>query len=241
MFRIAVCDDEGYFRNRIMDIVSVYMQTKGYVYDVSCFESGESFLESDFRQGDYHIVFLDVNMKEMDGVETAKAIRRLMPNTYIVFVTAYISYALEGYKVNAIRYILKEDGNLKRAIQECLDTVIDKMNDKKISCSFMFLNGKRELVVDRILYVESRLHKVFFFVVDEGITSYTMYDKLDHVEEKLNPFGFCRIHQSFLVNMRYIRNMERYKVILINGMELNISKKYYKDVEARYVKSKGEI
>lgn len=241
MLRIAICDDEKYFRKRMEQIVSEYMNIRNYDYAIKCFESGESFLESGSQSFEYDIVFLDVNMKEMDGIETARAIRKLSPDIYIIFVTAYITYALEGYKVSAIRYLLKEDDNLERSMQECFDTIIEKMNYKEIRCTFEFQNGKMNLLVDKILYVESRLHKVIFFVMDNGVVEYYMYDKLDAIEEMLGGFGFYRIHQSFLVNMKYVKNIERFKLILLNGMELSISKKYYKDIEMRYIKSKGDI
>ncbi|MBD5466490.1 MAG: response regulator transcription factor [Lachnospiraceae bacterium] len=241
MLRIAVCDDEEYFRVRMEHIISEYMDKMGFDYVVNCFESGEAFLETGSQNFDYNIVFLDVNMKEMNGIETAKAIRKLMPDTYIVFVTAYITYSLEGYTVNAIRYILKEDDSIEMAVKECLDTIIGRMNYKETKYTFDFQNGKKDLIIDRILYVESRLHKVFFFVLDDGIVEYYMYDKLDSIEEKLSQFGFHRIHQSFLVNMRYVKKIERYKVILLNKLELSISKKYYKEIETKYVRSIGDI
>lgn len=241
MLRIAVCDDEEYFRKRMKQIISEYMTVRNYDYAISCFESGESFLESGSQKFDYNIVFLDVNMKEMDGIETARAIRKLSPDTYIIFVTAYITYALDGYKVSAIRYLLKEDDNLEMAMQECFDTIIEKMNYKEVRRTFEFQNGKKDLIVDKILYVESRLHKVIFFVMDNGVAEYYMYDKLDTIEDILSEFGFYRIHQSFLVNMKYVKNIERFKLFLLNGTELSISKKYYKGIEAKYVKSKGDI
>lgn len=78
---------------------------------------------------------------------------------------------------------------------------------------FDFQNGKKRISADAILYVESRLHKVIFFVKEDGIKEYSRYDRLDVVEEELRQDGFyrgfCRVHQSFLVNMKYAANVER--------------------------------
>lgn len=75
--------------------------------------------------------------------------------------------------------------------------------------------------------------------------AYSRYDRLDEVEKKLQQYGFshnfCRVHQSFLVNMKYAKDVERYKVTLENGTEISISKKYYKDVEKEYIRRQGEI
>ena len=241
MIKIAVCDDERYFRDRMNKMLTEYMEEKGYSYDITDFKSGEEFLKATVQKMDYTIVFLDVNMKEIDGIETARAIRCLSADTYIVFVTAFISYVLEGYKVNAIRYLLKEDGNLKGAMQECLDAIIENMNYREVRCGFEFQSGRKELCVDRILYIESRLHKVIFFVMEDGIKEYHMYDKLDNIDKILTQYDFYRIHQSFLVNMRYVKKVERYRAVLLNEMEIAVSKKYYKGFETEYIRTRGNV
>ena len=180
-------------------------------------------------------------MEEMDGIKTAEKIRLVSDKVYIVFVTAYITYALEGYKVNAVRYLLKEEENLTNALKECLDTIVARMNYKEVMCEFDFSNKKKLIPADSILYVESRLHKVIFFVMEDVITEYSKYDKLDAVEESLKQYGFCRTHQSFLVNMKYAKGVERYKMSLITGTQISISKKYYKSVENEYIKQQGDI
>lgn len=241
MIKVAVCDDEAYFRERVRRLITEYMNTKGYDFEISCFASGKSLLGSGLQSFDYDIVFLDVNMEEMNGIDTAKVIRRLADQIYIVFVTAYITYALDGYKVNAVRYLLKEEDNLEPALRECLDTVIGKMNYREIRHTFEFQGGKMELNVERILYIESRLHRVIFHVFDHGVTQYYMYDKLDAMEKLMQEFGFCRIHQSYLVNLSYVKHVERFKLVLLDGTELSISRKYYKDLEQKYIKQKGDL
>lgn len=241
MLRIAVCDDEKYFRDRLKELCRTFIDEQGYEHEIDCFESGEALLEKSAERFDYSIVFLDVNMKEMDGIETASAIRKLFPDTYIVFVTAYITYALDGYKVDAIRFLLKEDGNLEKAVKECLDTILGRMDYEEIRQTFTFQNGKKDLLVERILYVESRLHKVIFYVMEEKLATYYMYDKLDIVEKLLSQFGFYRIHQSYLVNIKYVKDVGRYKVKLFNGTELGVSKKYYKNFEQEYIKLRCDI
>lgn len=141
MLRIAVCDDEEYFRDLLKELCRRFIDEHGYDYEIDCFESGEALLEKSAERFDYSIVFLDVNMKEMDGIETASAIRKLFPDTYIVFVTAYITYALDGYKVDAVRFLLKEDGNLEKAVKECLDTILGRMDYEEIRQSTCFSNS----------------------------------------------------------------------------------------------------
>lgn len=241
MFRIAVCDDEAYFRNREKKLIEQYMEKRGYDCQIALYASGKELLARTDSGFLYDIIFLDISMEEMDGLQTAEKIRRLSETVYIVFVMAYITYALEGYKVGAARYLLKEEGSLEKALKECLDTITERLNKEEAVCEFVFQSGKKKLPVDAILYVESRLHKVIFFVREDEVREYSRYDRLDAVEEELRQYGFFRVHQSFLVNMKHVIGVERYKVTLEDGTEVGISKKYYKDVEKEYIKRQGEI
>lgn len=245
MFHIAICDDEEYFRLREKKLIERYMRNRGYSCQIDLYASGKELLSCANGNLPYDVIFLDISMEEMDGLETAEKIRKLSENIYIVFVTAYITYALDGYKVGAVRYLLKEEDNLENALRECLDTITVRMKEKKAVCEFAFQNGKKRIPADAILYIESRLHKVIFFIMEDGVKEYARYDRLDAVEQELQQYGvdrdFCRVHQSFLVNMRYAKGVERYKVLLENGMEISISKKYYKGVEKEYIRRQGEI
>lgn len=241
MFYVAICDDEEYFRLREKKLIEQYMEHCGYVCQIDLYASGKELLRKVDTDLWYDVIFLDISMEEMDGLETAKRIRKLSETVCIVFVTAYITYALEGYKVDAVRYLLKEDGSLEGALRECLDTITERIIEKEAVCEFDFQNGKKSIPTDAILYVESRLHKVIFFIIEDRVKEYSRYDRLDTVERELQQYGFYRVHQSFLVNMKYARGVERYKVSLENGMEVSISKKYYKDVEKEYLRRQGEI
>ena len=239
MLNIAVCDDEPYFQNRIRELISACLNDLGYEHVISCFSSGKEFLEKGADVSRYDIVFLDVQMREIDGIATARHIREVAEDMFIVFITAFISYSLEGYKVGAIRYLLKDDKCLKDSLDECLSAILDKMN--YVRRSFEFLSGVKEVLVDKILYIESNLHKVKFFVLEEEKKEYQMYGKLDRVAEDMKPYGYVRVHQSFLVNMKYVTSVERYAARLIDGTEISISKKYYNETKIAYTKTRGYV
>lgn len=241
MFKIAICDDEGHFRRQIQDILIQYMDEKGILFEISEFKSGKDFINLGIGINSYQIVFLDINMEELDGMETAKAIRQASPDVSIVFVTAYITWAPEGYKVGAVRYLLKEQRGLEGTLYECLDAVTDGMRRRQAKYEVDFPQGKRHILLDSVLYVESRLHRVLFYVMEDRIREYYKYGRLDVVEQELRQYGFIRVHQSFLVNLKYVKNVQRYTVSLKDGLSVNISKRYYKDVEKEYIRKQGEL
>ena len=112
MLSIAICDDEEYFRITEKQLILKYMAGKNCECMIDMYESGKELLALKSAISQYHIIFLDVNMEEIDGIETAKEIRKITKDVFIVFVTAFITYALEGYKVDAVRYLIKDHESL---------------------------------------------------------------------------------------------------------------------------------
>lgn len=241
MFRIAICDDEAVFAKKVETIVSKYMERAHILHEIHIFNSGNDFVALGVRMIEYKVVFLDINMDKLDGIETAKIIRRFSDNVFIVFVTAYINYTLEGYKVAAIRYLLKDKEMFTELVYECMDAILHKINYVVTKKEIHFNEGKKILPLERLLYIESRLHKLEFHVIQDGIKIFTIYDTLNNIEKEYSNYEFIRIHQSFLVNLKHIRTVERYKISLSTGLTLSIPKARYKFVEEAYVAYRGEI
>lgn len=116
MFKIAICDDEEIFRRNIHKMIIDYMDKKGCLCEIDEFDSGKDFINLGINMTKYDIVFLDINMDDIDGIQTAEEIRKVSNDIFIVFVTAFIHYAVQGYNVEAIRYILKNDDSVKNKI-----------------------------------------------------------------------------------------------------------------------------
>lgn len=245
MIHVAICDDEDVFLFMEQKLVSEYMKNHDYKYRVDTFSSGIDFLQSTENIGDFDIVFLDINMDELDGIETAKKLREYGSQAYVVFVTAFITYAPEGYKVDATRFLLKDSETLKPSIEECLDSIILKMNYREYRETFVFLEGKRVLNPDEIVYIESNLHKLIFCLTGKKSKKYSMYEKLDVMEKRLYNYGFCRIHKSFLVNMKYVQEIGRYDVRLTENIchktYLSVSQSRYNNAKEQFIFYRGEI
>ena len=241
MLNIAICDDEKYFRNEIENILITYLENCGIGYRIDAFKSGEDFSLLGIEMLKYDIVFLDINMDQMNGLETAEKIREQSKDVYIVFVTAYMDYTLEGYKVDAVRYILKNNNTLKSAVIESMDAIRNKMNYSVLLKEFEFREGRRKVSPEHILYIESNLHKLTFFVMEDSINKYTMYKKLDELEAELKEAGFLRIHQSYLVNCIHVKKVVRYILTMDNGAELSIPKSRYNEVLKSVAEYKGAI
>lgn len=241
MIRIAICDDEAIFAKNIEKHIMKFMENEMLGYAIDIYASGEELIALGLEMVQYDIIFLDINMEGMDGIETARKIREVSDKIFLVFITAFINYAPEGYGVNAIRYILKENDNLQAAIDECMLAIMNRRNYLIEEKEFKFSTGTKTILLDRILYIESSLHKLEFHIMEKEMKIYTMYEKLDKVDDMLQKHDFVRIHQSFLVNVKYIKNVKDYKAILSNGEELIIPKSRYRFVKERFTEQKGEF
>ena len=241
MFKIAICDDENLFTEELKELLSGYMMEKGLAFEIDTYSSGESLIELGFEVVRYAVVFLDINMEKVDGIETAEMIRKVSRDVYIVFVTAYVDYSLEGYRLDVIRYLLKGNANFQSKVNECMDAIIAKMNYSVTKREFDFKEGRKEIPLERLLYIESNLHILEFHVMEDDVKVYTIYETLNVFETRLAENGFIRIHQSYLVNAKHIKNVVRCKVVLTNGVELSIPKARYTEVKNKFITYRGEV
>lgn len=194
MLRIAICDDEVRARDALwMQLEKLLREgSEEVVYDFSSGKSAVSWLKK--HPGEIDLLFLDVEMEGMNGMETAKSIRQFDENLLIVFVTGYADYVFDGYQVGALDYLMKpvrED-----RLEEVLMRVREKMY-REDTRSFVVKNteGTYRFSLKDILYFYSDRRKVV--LVTAG-GEYAFYDKLDAVEERLGE-DFVRIHQRYLV------------------------------------------
>lgn len=240
MISIAICDDEDFFVKREEKIISNYLEKHGYQYKIDSFLSGTELLKSNNLEY-YNIAFLDVSMEEIDGMETAMRIRENNKNVFLVFVSAYLVYSTEGYKVDASRYILKNNLMLDAAIEESLYATIQKLDTANYKRRFCFQEGKMDINLSDIVYIESNLHKLYFHMNSTNNIRYSMYEKLDVIDAAIEDIGFCRVHKSYLVNMKYVDNIERYQIVLCDGTKFSIAKTRYSYVKKTFLMYRSEM
>lgn len=232
--KIAVCDDCSKDRELLIALIRKYEQSKAIEFEIAEYECGEALLEDNAKLRDCRIIFMDINMEQVSGLEAAAQIKNLYPEVRIVLVTAYLNYALEGYKVKASRFLVKDD--LSVTIKECMDALVGEIEQETQIMEFPFVEGNIKLRINDIIYIETDRHKNIFYTKE---SNYNIYKKLDELENELQGFGFVRVHMSFLVNMRYIRKISSYVMTLTTGKEISVPKTRYAEVKKQYTLYKG--
>lgn len=220
MFRIAIVEDSETDYRRIEECLT-YLRGKDSVqYEIDWYKTGAAFIVK--YTPVYDIVFLDIDMPGMNGIETAQMLRQMDHSVALIFVTNMAQYAISGYEVEALDFILKPINKysfaikIKRALARTT-----KRNDD-------IVNVKSDGVIHRIYisaikYVETSGHYAIYHTLTENITEYTT---LKDVEKKINRPYFARCNQSFLVNLKYIDSVNRESVV-IDGTEMFISRRMH--------------
>lgn len=241
MVRVAICEDDLFYMEREKNLIESYLQTREIRSEITTFSSSIELTKA--YANSFDIIFLDVEMDEMNGMEVAHWLRDKGAKSHIIFLSAYAEYLPEGYKVDAHRYLLKNDAKFDESFCECMDSVVAKIQMEESKIEIKIKDGILSIAPSKIIYAESNVHKVTLYVIEQSgdIREYYMYDRLDNVQSKLERYGFLRIHQSYIINGEHLRKVYRYKAELIKDISLTISKKYYNDVEDYYIRMRGEI
>lgn len=230
MLKIAICDDEKPQINLLKNILSIHLDLKGLDYIIYKFDCGENLIDSITKEN-YDIIFSDIEMKDLNGIDTAKNIRIHNKKSVIIFVTAYPDFVFQGYEVKAFNYVLKPYKPEK--IGQILDSALEELDE--IQDKFYIVESKsktKKINLSDTYYFTSYRRKVNAVTFIETID---FYDKLDNVE-KLSPSFFVRIHQRYLVNINHVSSVESSSLI-INGESLPISRGRYNSFMIEFAKT----
>ena len=229
--RIAICDDEEIYRVELKTILDKLLINVDY--DIDTFDDGRQLMES-FGKAPYDLVFLDIEMPAVDGITLAKSIRSRSENVFIVFLTGHIEYALEGYEVNALRYLTKpvDIGKLKE--------VIRYVQEKQGSARQLIIREDgEEILIDigDVIYMESMNQNVrIVSAKGEHVIRYNIGD----FEEQLKNDGFFRIHRGYLISLSKVKKLVKSDVIMEDGTALPVSRSNLKPLkEALYAYVEG--
>ena len=203
--RIAICDDEEQYRAQLMACLT---KLGGALdTDVESFYDGNELLR-EYEKEPFDIVFLDIEMPLMDGITLAKKLRAISEKVYIVFLTGHVEYAIEGYEVNALRYLTKP-------VQiEKLKEVLQFVKDKSKSHRQLIIkeDGEEILInLEDIIYFEAQNQNVLIHTTrgDHNIR-YNIGD----FENQLKNDGFFRTHRGFIVSLSKVKRLVKNDVIL---------------------------
>ena len=235
---ILICDDNRQFANRIADYVTLYCEGHELHAECAVYTSAEAVLANP-ESFQSQIAFLDVDMQPMNGIELGRKLRSVNSDMIIVYISALLEFALEGYTVNAFRYLLKRD--LEQTFAGCMDEIV-KMISPPGEVLMVSCKGETiEIPYKTICYLESDLRKINVYGTGSNQLICSFYGKLSETEDALKPNHFLRIARSYLVNISQIQSIRNYQVTLKNGRVFNSSRKEYPKIKEQYLEWRGKM
>ena len=202
MIHIAIVEDEDESAQRLEKFLLRYQKERGCEMKARRFTDGEEIVRS--YRPDYDIIFMDIQLKELDGMTTAELIRGQDPEVIIIFITNMVQYAIRGYAVDALDYVLKPVTYF--AFSQRLDRAVDRLGRRKTHyLTIPVKGGAQKLDIGQIRYLESRGHTLVFHMKREELVS---TGTMKEMEELLVPYGFCRCNKGYLVNLEYVDGIQ---------------------------------
>ena len=215
--RIAVCDDDETAVSFLRELIESYPKQK---LNADGYSSGEDLL----RTGNiYDLIFLDIDMKGIDGIETARRIRIHDRKVKIVYVTSYKEYAGKAFSVHAFGYLLKpvKQEKIWKQIEDALLWQEEEAPEGK-QVEFTAVEGLVRLPVDMIYYFEYQNRRIYMKAKD---TTYEMRGRISDIAGRMEEYGFSVLHKSFVVNLYHVKNIKGYEILMMNGEWIPLSQK----------------
>lgn len=217
MLKVAVCDDEKVFHKEIIDLLRKFQKARKIDIFIDHYENGNTLLKS---KQEYDVIFMDYQMEEMDGIETARKLRETNSDSIIIFISAYPSAALDAFEVQTFRFIQKPIGEIKlfKALDDYLKSV-DYDNLLLINTH----DSKYKIKMSEIIYLEGDGK---YTTVRTKNKSLRVHMNLKQLEVRLPGSKFIRCSKSFVAGFEHISNHDNSSIIFDNGEKAIIGAHY---------------
>lgn len=217
MFKIAIVEDNRMATEKLQGYLERYAKENGETFDIAVFADALAFLDSYRRI--YDMVFMDIELPFINGMEAAQRLREIDQQVVLIFVTNMAQFAVKGYEVDALDYLVKPvhygDFGLK------LHRAVSRLKKSQEAILVQRQSGMVRLRLQEIGYIEVRGHTLIFHTESGELTG---NGTLHELEVKLRDKGFLRCNKCYLVNQRHIAAVQGYTLVMAHGEELQISR-----------------
>lgn len=232
MFNIIICDDEEFTCTAVENVVLEYARIHSIKVETDIFYSGEALCKYMERNNTIDVLFLDIELGQLGGVDVGKIIRDQLKNdvTQIVYISSKENYAMKLFKIRPLDFLIKP--LQKKEIDGVLDKAISLIQMKNHFFEYSFQKTYNKILIQDIYYFKSEGKKIQIITKDPNKVK-EFYGKINQLQEQLSEKQFLLIHKSFFVQYDYISEYKYDSVKMINGDVLSISQANRSDVRMK--------
>lgn len=232
---VLVCDDNRAFADTLSAELRRLAAAAHNAISVTCVYDPAALSAEALAQID--IAFLDIDLGEESGMALARRLRAVRGDMLLIFVTNYIEYSLEGYEVQAFRYLLKSElaPKLPACFAQAVSAFYAPGKRIRLSCD----GEETDIELHNLVYAETDNRRLLLHLNAGARRALHTAMTMNEAAALLAPYGFLRIHQSYLVNMAHVKKLQSTGVKLSNELILPVSKQNYQSLKQRYLHWKG--
>lgn len=249
---IGIIEDEQIHKELLQGYLNQWSRETKHPLEIDAFPSAESFLFSWEEKKSYDVLFVDIQMKAMNGMDMAKKIRESDRNVAIIFTTGITDYLEEGYEVEALHYLIKPISEEK--VRICMNKVKERNKQKK-SLLFEIHGELTKIPEEQIVYIEARGHKtVAELKLSKNLNkmkavkgsenekelkefcTVELNESFSKIEKQLDEKQFVKCHRSYLCNIALIHHIDKESVHMDSGSEIPVSRRAYSEVNQAFIR-----
>ena len=220
MINIAVCDDEKYMSETIKKMAEDFFEKKNMNISVMMYSSGEELLKSNER---IDILFLDIGMRGMDGIETARRLRAQGFNGFLIFITVLKGMVFQSFEVEPFDYLVKhvQEEHFEKTMERLFLSIQDRSSPEKVNLLVQKGCESNIISFQDIICCEIIDRKVYLYLASGEVIDY--YDRIENLEKKLDR-RFFRCHRSYLINLNHLKSYRNNTAYMADGKEIPVSR-----------------
>lgn len=227
MINVCIVEDDLEQANLLKNYIEKYGNGRKEQFNISYLPDGIDLVDG--YKGQFDIILLDIQMKHLDGMAAAEKIRQVDSDVIIIFITSTVQYAVQGYAVDALGYVLKPVPytQFEQLFEKAAQRVKSKQNHLYIRVSVE--DRQLKLDCETVHYIESQRNNVVLHCSDGD---YVTAGPLKRFDEMLAEHGFSKCHNAYIVNLSYVEAVQKEEVFLTSGEVLPISRARKKEFMA---------